>query len=439
MQLEDNGANKVNVKAALSLATCALLGSDSADAQEPLGQSLASPTPWSFDTAVLLYTEADRVSALEAMISANKEFDDEHFLTLKLTIDTLTGASASGAVEQPQVQTFTRPSGNGQYQIAAGTTPLDDTFHDTRVQLNGQWTQPIGKDLAASIGAHLSKEFDYLSLGLNVNVSYDFNLKNTTASAGFSHFKDTFSPIGEIPKPFASMLIGNSDDPTWDNEFADTRLIDEDDKSTTDILLGLTQVINRRMITQFNYSYSMVDGYLTDPFKVLSVLNNQGISQDFVYESRPSERTKHSLFAQSKYHFESTILDVSYRYMWDDWQIKSHTVDTRWRFNLQGSHYIEPHIRFYDQSAAEFYQPFLLHGKTQPAFASADYRIGEMNAYTLGVKYGLGLNHDEKLAFRLEYYSQQPKNSGFEQPVSLADFDLYEGVDAVILQVSYSF
>jgi hypothetical protein len=57
-------------------------------------------------------------------------------LNLKLTIDSLTGASATGAAAQPNVQKFTRPSGEGSYQTQAGQTLLDDTFKDTRVQLN---------------------------------------------------------------------------------------------------------------------------------------------------------------------------------------------------------------------------------------------------------------------------------------------------------------
>jgi len=436
MQLTHRSKPKVlNVKAALSLATCALLGVNPVAAQGE-GQSTE---PWSFDTAVLFYSEADRVSALEAMVSATKEFDDQHFLNLKLTLDTLTGASANGAVAQPHAQTFTRPSGQGQYQITPGDTPLDDTFKDTRVQINGQWTQPLGQHLTGSVGGHLSKEFDYLSLGFNANVGYDFNQKNTTATLGFSHFKDTFSPIGGIPKPFASMGIGDSNAPNWDGDFAATRLTDQDDKNTTDILVGLTQVINRRMVTQFNYSYSVVDGYQTDPFKILSVVDGQGISQDLVYESRPDKRTKHSVFAQTKYHFGDSILDLSYRYMWDDWQIKSHTLDSRLRIKLDGGYTIEPHVRLYSQTAAQFYQPFLHQGQLMASFASADYRIGAMDTYTLGLKMGMRLKDGNKLAVRLEYYSQRPKDSGFTQPGALAEQDLYPGVDAVILQMSYSF
>lgn len=438
-----NKNEKYNIKAALTIATAALLGTSPLTQADTVTTSV-DESSWEFDSAMLFYSEADRVSAGEAIFNATKTFANDEVLNLKLTVDALTGASANGAVAQPNVQTFTRPSGNGQYTIAAGDTPLDDTFQDTRVQLNGQWTQPIAPNYTASAGLHISKEYDYLSLGVNGNLAYDFNRKNSTFSAGFSYFQDTFTPEGGVPTPLGSMLIGNSGLPTWKDDFAATRIDSEDTKTTTDILLGFTQVINRRMITQFNYSYSMVDGYLTDPFKVISVVNGaSGLTQDNLFESRPDSRVKQSVYAQSIYHFDSTVLDVSYRYMWDDWEIDSHTIDTRFRIPLGNAFgtesYIQPHFRIYQQSAAEFYKPFLIDGDPLPEYASADYRIGEMTTYTVGLKYGLLVNNGHELSFRLEYYRQTPTDAGFEEPGVLKDVDLYPTIDAIIAQVTYSF
>ena len=240
------------------------------------------------------------------------------------------------------------------------------------------------------------------------------------------------------------MLIGDSSSGNWDEDFAKTRIGSEDTKTTADILLGFTQVINRRMITQFNYSYSMVDGYLTDPFKVISVVDGvSGFTQDNIYESRPDTRVKQSIYAQSLYHFDSVVLDVSYRYMWDDWEIDSHTIDSRFRIPLGDTFgtesYLQPHFRFYQQSAAEFYQPFLIDGAALPDYASADYRIGEMTTFTVGLKYGLLVNHGHDLSFRLEYYRQTPTDAGFDEPGVLKDVELYPTIDAIIAQVTYSF
>ena len=430
----------VNIKAALTLATTTLLGSVSAVgyAQEP--QQVTEESSWDFDTAFLYYSESDRVSVAEAIINAKKTFENDEVLNLKLTIDSLTGASANGATAQPNVQTFTRPSGKGSYQTDKNTTPLDDTFRDTRVQFNAQWTQPLAENYTGSAGGHISKEYDYLSLGINGNLAYDFNNKNSTFSLGLSYFQDTFEPEGGIPVAFTSMPSAYGSGESASKELFDaTRRTDSDDKTTTDIMLGFTQVINRRMLMQFNYSYSTVDGYLSDPFKVLSVLDSNGYAQDYLYESRPDSRVKQSLFAQTKYHFEQNVVDVSYRYMWDDWKLDSHTIDSRLRVPLTSTSYLKPHLRFYQQSAADFYQPFLTQSSPMPMFASADYRIGEMSAYTIGLKYGMKMSDGNDLSFRLEYYRQNPKNSGYQVPEVLESADLYESVDAIIAQVSYSF
>jgi hypothetical protein len=430
-----NKPNKmVNVNTALAAATCALLGaSPIAHAEEGV---------WEMNTALLYYGETDRVTAVEGVFSAKKDFGDEHIFSGKLVVDSLTGASASGAVAQPNAQTFTRPSGNGQYVIQAGDIPLDDTFHDTRVQLEAQWTQPIWDSMRGSTGVHLSKEYDYLSIAVNGSLAKDFNQKNTTISAGLSLAYDTIDPEGGRPVAFSAMVIDQgqfASEEAYQAAFDATRQTDTDDKTTIDLMLGVTQIINRRMLMQFNYGLSMSDGYHTDPFKVLSVVDEQGLTQSLVHENRPSERTRHSFYWQTKYALDNGVADISYRYATDDWEINSHTIDSRLRFNLSDSTYIQPHFRYYQQAAAEFYQPFLLEGTTLPTFASADYRLGEMTAYTLGLKYGMKMPSGNEWGFRLEYYQQDPKNAGFEAPGALQQLDLYPSVKAVIAQVSYSF
>ena len=423
-----------NVNTALAAATCALLGTVSA--------VQADEGVWEMDAALLYYGETDRVTAIEGVFSAKQDFGDEHVFSGKVILDSLTGASASGAVAQPNAQTYTRPSGNGQYVVDAGDTPLDDTFHDTRLQIEAQWTQPLWDDIRGSTGLHLSKEYDYLSIAINGSVAKDFNQKNTTVSAGLSLAFDSIDPEGGRPIAFSDMVIDQgqfADEQAYQAAFDATRQEGSDDKSTVDLMFGVTQIINRRMLMQFNYGYSMSDGYHTDPFKVLSVVNDQGLTQSLVHEDRPTQRTRQSFYWQTKYALHSGVADISYRYATDDWHINSHTIDSRLRFNLSGNTYIQPHFRYYQQSAAEFYQPFLLEGTALPTFASADYRLGEMTAYTIGLKYGMKMPSGNEWAFRLEYYQQDPKNAGFDEHGALQQLDLYPSVKAVIAQVSYSF
>lgn len=425
--------NKKNLKALLTTATCTLLGTSSA---------LAAETPkdeWEFDTAIMYYGETDRVTAVEAIFAGQKTFGNDQLLNLKFTFDSLTGESANGAVAQPNIQTFTRPSGNGQYQTKPKDTPLDDTFKDTRVQFTGGWTQPLYDKYTWSVGGNVSKEYDYFSLSANTNLSRDFNKKNTTVSMGLSYAFDQIEPEGDIPVGLSSMVVDEFGTPAFDELFDATRDRSSDDKTTVDLLFGVSQIINRKMVVQLNYSYSYVDGYLTDPFKVLSVVNSEGYTQEYLYENRPDSRAKHAFFGQTKYHFDAFVFDGSYRYMTDDWDIDSHTGDFRLNIPLGKGHYLEPHFRYYTQGAADFYQPFLVEGEDFGKHASADYRIGDMDTYTVGIKYGMPLNSGDSLAFRLEYYKQTPNSDGTERIGVLKELDIYEEVDAIIAQITYSF
>jgi hypothetical protein len=424
----------------LATATCTLLNVG-VQAQET-----KSVNDWQFDTAILYYGETDRVSLLEGVVSATKDFGDQHILNTKLVIDTLTGASATGAVSQPYAQTFSRPSGDGQYTTSPNELPLDDTFQDTRVQLSANWTQPIYQDTRINIGGNISSEYDYLSVGTSVSAERDFYNKNTTALFGLSYQFDSIDPVGGRPIALSSMVVNNGQfgageagEDAFETAFNQTRITDTDDKSTVDALFGLTQVINRRMIVQLNYSYSNSSGYLNDPYKLLSVVNSNGETQSTVHENRPESRVKHSIYAQTKYAFDDAVADVSYRFATDDWEIQSHTIDSKLRYNLTETDYIQPHIRYYQQSEADFYRPYLNATDVLPAVASADYRLGEMTAITVGLKYAHQMNNGHEWGVRAEYYQQDPKNAGFENIGVLASQEVYPSVKAFILQFSYNF
>lgn len=91
------------------------------------------------------------------------------------------------------------PSGNGQYEASANETPLDDTFLDTRWQLAGQWSQPLGEDYLFSAVANFSNEYDYQSLAFNSVIGRYLNTKNTTLSLGISYALDSIDPVGGPP------------------------------------------------------------------------------------------------------------------------------------------------------------------------------------------------------------------------------------------------
>jgi hypothetical protein len=140
-----------------------------------------------------------------------------------------------------------------------------------------------------------------------------------------------------------------------------------------------------------------------------------------------------------KHHFSRDILDLSYRLYWDDWDITSHTVDLRYRWMFDNRHYLEPHIRYYIQNEADFYQRFLREGESLPEYASADHRLGDLTGTTLGLKYGFKLANEQEMNLRLEYYLQSGDSQDSSAPGILSDMELFPDVEAIILQFSYNF
>ncbi len=442
MQLDSKKQNKPNTRRKsasltdkLTLASTALLGM-SAQAQEVDAE-------WKYSASLLGYTEPDRVSATELIVAADKVFGDSAIANIKVVLDSLTGASANGAIEQSDVQTFTRPSGKGQYQTPAFTAPLDDTFKDTRLQINASWSDVYSQQSRYTLATNLSREYDYRSIGVSGELAWDFDRKNTTLSAGLSYANDEIIPEGGIPLAFASMVIDQGQYDSRDDYWSDFDLTRKGRKRTTEtkeVLLGWTQVINRRTLIQVNYGFADMQGYLTDPFKVISRVDLNGNTQDLVYEGRPSTRKQQSLFGLMKYHFDDSIFDLSYRFIRDDWGMRSHTFDSHWRFLNSKSDFWEIHLRLYQQSETDFYQPFLLQSEPLPTYASSDYRIGKMDAYTIGLKYGFELGHGDSAEVRLEFYQQQPKESIMPNNVSgIEPLTLYPRLDALILQINYFF
>ncbi len=132
--------------------------------------------------------------------SRAQEMREEKFLDLTLTIDSLTGASPSGAVPANAVQTFTSPSGNAQYSIAAAASRRSTRRSSIRVpRCRRAGRCPVARLALLSVGASLSDEYDYTHTGINAHLARDFNNRNTTLSFGVALANDTISPSAAAP------------------------------------------------------------------------------------------------------------------------------------------------------------------------------------------------------------------------------------------------
>jgi hypothetical protein len=435
----------LKIGAALAAATCSLLGT----AAPGVSCAADADARWDIDSAFLYYGESDgRVKDMSVSTHATRDFGDESKLGLDLSVDSLTGASPSGAMTSGNPQTFTSPSGRGTYTTPAGQVPLDDTFLDTRFALNGNWSQPFARLYTVNAGLGFSSEFDYQHIGANFGLTRDFNERNTTLTAALAYAQDTIKPVGGMPLPLAQMTDSVDEDQSPGN-----RGEDSDSKNVLDVLLGFSQVLGRHTLLRVNLSYSDSSGYLTDPYKILSVVDPvtgellgrtpapgaSGPTGVYRFESRPDSRRKEALYAEMRHDFSGKVLQVGYRYSTDDWEVDSHTLESRLRLPFGRSSYLEPHVRYYQQTAASFYRYSLANTSVLPEFASADARLADMSAVTVGLKYGHVNAGGNEWNARLEFYRQTAKAPNEVLIGNQLGNSQMPDFNAVILQVGYHF
>jgi hypothetical protein len=420
-----------------------------APAESP-ATTTASRPPIRIDTGMLIYAESGgRVKAVEPMVAAHYTDGNDRSYSLKLTLDALTGASPNGAVPQPGAQTFTSPSGAGRpatpvlprggddddhggpYVTPGGQIPLDPSFKDKRGAIAFSHERPWGADQRLSLGSNFSAEYDFKSASFSVGLARDFNQKNTTLSLGGAFEYDLINPVGGVPQgmqeAFLTPRTGNSRS-----------------RRVSDVLVGVTQVINRHWISQLNLSLGQGNGYQTDPYKLLSVVDGTtGLlraSAPYLAENRPEQRTRRSLYWQHKFHLERDVIDLSYRWYGDSWGVRAHTLDARYRWQFGGSDgaYLEPHLRLHRQGAADFWRPYLIDGvDTGLSHASADPRLGRFSGTTLGAKLGVPTSRNGEFSLRLEGYRQ--KMADVSGPGYLATVPLTADLKTATLMVGYSF
>lgn len=433
---------KIIAHAALSLTCVTTNLAHAQNANESKGYfsrkvaSVQSWADWSGEVGLLGYSESDgRVQAFEPAVSLNAEFEGEKVWNFRLIYDSLTGASPNGALMSSQPQTFTSPSGNANYQVAPGEIPLYDQFKDSRVAVASSWSQPLTRLIKGSAGINFSKEYDYLSMGVNASLTKETESKNTSYSLGFAYTSDTINPVGGVPIPLAEMTPSGT---------TQAKRTGDESKTTLDLLFGISQIMSRTWIVQGNLSVGLSDGYANDPYKVVTVFDDAagatlGDPLRYVFENRPDSRMKQSVYLASKKKTNLGVLSTAYRYYTDDWGIDSHTLDLALNFKVSEKWRLEPNFRYYSQSAADFFRYGLGASEALPTDVTADTRLGQMTALTPGLKMIRKLKDDKELSLLLQYYIQTGNSSPSEAVGSQVGQDLFPDLNALVLQLIYSF
>lgn len=257
-----------------------------------------------------------------------------------------------------------------------------------------------------------SSEEDYLSWGFALSDQWDLNEKNTTLTYGINYLNDSVS----VP------------------------LLGEKPKDSVDLFMGINQTIDKNTLASASLTLGYNEGYLNDPYKsvqrtdIVEIPDGAGgtISLPVVNlyrENRPDTRFRQVLQLGARHYFESAhgALDGVYRFSNDDFGVRSHTFQLEWRQAIGSKLEVTPFIRYYTQTAADFYMqtidgvpidtPSEDPDGSSPHYSS-DYRLSAFDALSGGVKLRYQFNENFAATAAYERYSMNGKGGSDSAPDS---------------------
>lgn len=274
-------------------------------------------------------------------------------------------------------------------------------------------------DLTVSLSGGMSIEPDFESNFGSITTNLELNNKLTTLTAGYAV---TSNEITRITGSAGGHHGGSGDDIVE---------IFKADSTFHSFNLGLSQVLSKNTLFHLNGSYTNQTGYLSNPYKFvyikgeitaqeyLEVLKNGDnnptgftnatnldvVGPELFREVRPSERHQWSISAGLNQYIPDldASLHFDYRYYMDSWAIRSHTFEFSWYQNLPYGITVVPTVRYYSQSAADFFAPFFLAPRTDGNYSS-DYRLSGFGKLSGGISIIKEFAKGVRLNLGFEYF-----------------------------------
>jgi hypothetical protein len=353
---------KPRSRSLIALSTTALALPGIAAADSPPAQSVIS---YKFSN----YQEDD-ISRREAPFGERERYDiDVHQFRLLMPTGRNTAfqldanhESMSGA--SPWFNTVD-PDGNPIVNLSGASGIRDNR---SELAFTGSYFLDNGT-ISANIG--YSEEDDYRSRYVGLSGQRNINQEMTTIAVGVSFADDDVFPTDAI---------------------SFNRVISENKRSSSGFI-SISQIINQTTTIQSAFSLTEQSGYLSDPYKLIDV--------------RPEDKTQIAWSNAYRHFFigADAALHLNYRYYHDDFGISSHTLDTAWYQNVSSTLQVVPYIRYYSQSAADFYSNIDDFSKPSTEYQSSDNRLSAFGAISGGINliadygdWGFTLNTERYIA-----------------------------------------
>lgn len=317
--------------------------------------------------------DLDRYSIKVNQLSLAMPLGGHWSIAIALQDETLSGASpwynTPGLTEQVE------PDYDNPQVVMTGASP---GYEDGKIvgidehRVDGSFASTYyyeGGSVSGSIA--FSTEDDYESISGGLSLEREFDKKQTVVAVGLSYSDDNifYEDITRIAKY-------NTSNPLPENV----------GKTNISGFFSVSRILSGNSIVLGGFSYSNKEGYLSDPYKK--------------YDKRPEEREAYTLNLSYRYYVKAIqgAWHLDYRYYDDNWGVDSNTFSVALYKTWEKLQFV-PSLRYYGQSAANFYDVYALYRKDGILGGGAnggdylrwnyyadDARLSDYGAFTFGFK-----------------------------------------------------
>ena len=242
---------------------------------------------------------------------------------------------------------------------------------DTRIYPSANWTlKDDKKNFSFGAGASFSQEYDYTSIGGNVNFSKFSKDNNREFGIKLMAFLDSWQVIYPIELRLG-LNAGNEDDGGSGNYKP---------RNSYNASFSLSQIINTRLQLSLLLDLAYQKGQLGTLYQRVYFRDNSVHA-----ENLPQSRFKIPIgFRMNYFAGDRFVVRSLYRFYKDDWGINAQSIELETPYKITPFFSLSPFYRFYTQTAAKQFAGFQAH-VSQDNFYTSDYDLSKFTSQYAGL------------------------------------------------------
>ncbi len=250
--------------------------------------------------------------------------------------------------------------------VSGATRPKrqrNKTFEKTRGQAILGLEQGIDGNTSMAVNLYRSQEVDYVSSSIIGSFTRELFSKNTTISLRGQYIDDL---VGKI--------LENGD-------------LENRGKQSLWFKAGFGQVLSQNTVLDLSYDMLRHEGFLSDPYRQVQVFD-QNNAFELSDELHPGKRVRQAVAGKLSQYIPDVRASLmgSYRYYFDDWQVKSQTLELQFNKYVFKNLISRFNYRYYTQTGSYFTRDrYVGEQFLNDEFRTSDYKLQSFNSNNFGV------------------------------------------------------